>query len=118
LPGKHAFAMQAWSLYVMTGRKLPPLLVGRCYTCPPLGNVDVTPPDLDREINGETTGVLRLTTTNGVSLAFPVRAFQLQMLMASLMRAFPQQARVNLRLCEERSGSDNASDRTRGARKS
>ena len=78
----------------MTGRKLPPLLVGRCYTCPPLGNVDVTPPDLDREIKGETTGVLRLTTANGVSLAFPVRAFQLQMLMASLMRAFPQQARA------------------------
>jgi hypothetical protein len=102
----------------MTGRKLPPLLVGRCYTCPPLGNADVTPPELDREVNGETTGVLRLTTTNGVSLAFPVRAFQLQMLMGSLMRAFPQQARLNLRLCEEPSGSDDASDRPRGARKS
>jgi hypothetical protein len=105
-------------LYVMTGQKLPPLLVGRCYTCPPLGNVDVTPPDLNREIKGETTGVLRLTMANGVSFAFPVRAFQLQMLMASLMRAFPQQARVNLRLCEEWSGSEGGSGRRRGARKS
>jgi hypothetical protein len=100
----------------MTGRNLPPLLVGRCYTGPPLGNVDVTPPDLDREIKGETTGELRLTTANGVSLAFPVRAFQLQMLMASLMRAFPQQARLNLRLGEEWSGTEDGSGRTRGAR--
>ena len=102
----------------MSGRKLPPLLVGRCYTCPPVGNADVTPPDLDREIRGEITGVLRLTMSNGVSLAFPVRAIHLQRLMASLMRAFPQQAKVNLRLCEEQNARESGPGRTRGAGKS
>lgn len=101
----------------MTARKLPPLLAGGCYICPPLSNVDFIPPDLEREIKGETTSILRVTLSNEVKLEIPIRAFQLQMLMSSLMRAFPQQAMANLRLCEEQDGAQSGPGRSRGARK-
>jgi hypothetical protein len=104
----------------MTGRKLPPLLVGGCYEGPPLCDIDFTPPDLEREIRGEATAVLRLSLTNDVRLSFPLRAFQLQMLMCSLMRMFPQQALANLRIPEEEGedqGSGSGPGRSRGMRK-
>ena len=99
----------------MTGRKLPPLLAGGWYTCPPLTDLDFTPPDLDRELTGEATSLLRLTLSNEVNLEVPLRMFQLQMLICSLMRAFPQQALANLMLCGEQEETD--PDRTRGAQK-
>lgn len=102
----------------MTGRKLPPLLAGACYTGPQLGDVDFTPPELERELKGEATAVLRLTLANEVSLAFPLRAFQLQMLMSGLMRAFPQQALANIRFCaEQEDGNLDGPGRTHGAGK-
>ena len=102
----------------MTGRKLPPLLAGACYTGPQLGDVDFTAPDLARELKGEATAELRLMLANEVSLAFPMRAFQLQMLMSSLMRTFPQQALANLRFCEEQEdGNRDGPGRTQGAGK-
>jgi hypothetical protein len=106
---------QSEELRIMPVRKLPPLLVGGSYTCPPLSNVDFTPPDLARELKGETTASLRVRLSNEVALEMPVRAFQLQMLMASLMRAFPQQALANLRFSEEEEGAEGGPGRTRGA---
>ncbi len=85
----------------MTGRKLPPLLAGADYECPPLNSLDFTAPDIARELRGEATSLLRLGFTNEVGLRIPIRAFQLQMLMCSLIRTFPQQALLNLRLYEE-----------------
>ena len=85
----------------MTGRKLPPLLAGAEYECPPLNSLDFTAPDIARELRGEATSLLRLGFTNEVGLRIPIRAFQLQMLMCSLIRTFPQQALLNLRLYEE-----------------
>lgn len=90
----------------MPGRKLPPLLAGGCYMCPPMSNIEVTPPDLEREVRGETTAMFRVRLSNEVMLEIPVRAFQLQMLMSSLMRTFPQQAMANLRLCIEQEQED------------
>ena len=83
----------------MTGRNLPPLLAGASYRCPVLGSVEFTPPDIARELRGEATAQLRLQFANGTALEVPLRAFQLQMLMGSLMKAFPQQALVQLRFC-------------------
>lgn len=83
----------------MTGRNLPPLLEGASYRCPVLGSVAFTPPDIARELRGEATAQLRLQCANGTALEVPLRAFQLQMLMGSLMKAFPQQALVQLRVC-------------------
>lgn len=85
----------------MTGRKLPPLVVGADYECPPLNSLGFTAPDIARELRGEATSVLQLGFTNEVGLRIPVRAFQLQMLMCSLIRIFPQQALMNLRLHED-----------------
>ena len=102
----------------MPGRKLPPLLVGGCYMCPPLSSIDFTPPDLEREVRGETTAMFRIRLSNEVNLEIPVRAFQLQMLMSSLMRAFPQQALANLRLCQEEETAESGPDRSHSARKS
>ncbi len=82
----------------MTGRNLPPLLAGASYRCPLLGNVEFTPPDIARELRGEATALLRLQFANGTGLEVPLRAFQLQMLMGSLMAAFPQQALAQIRL--------------------
>lgn len=101
----------------MTGRKLPPLLAGGCYTCPALVDVEFSQPDLERELAGETTAMLRLKLSNEVGFEIPLRAFQLQMLMSSLMRAFPQQALANLRLCAEQEEDQPGPGRTRGAGK-
>lgn len=101
----------------MTVRKLPPLLAGARYGCPPLASLAFTPPDLARELRGETTSVLRLELSNEVGLEVPLRAYQLQMLMSSLMRTFPQQAMANLRLCEAEERAQGGSGRTRRARK-
>ena len=90
----------------MSGRNLPPLLAGASYRCPPLGNIEFTAPDIARELKGEATATLRLQLANGTELAVPMRAFQLQMLMGSLMKAFPQQALVQLRLCVEEEESN------------
>lgn len=101
----------------MTGRKLPPLLVGGCYTCPPLVDIGFSQPDLELELKGEATAMLRLKLSTEVSLEIPLRAFQLQMLMSALMRTFPQQALANLRLCEEQEEDQPGPGRTRGAGK-
>lgn len=85
----------------MTGRNLPPLLAGATYMCPLLGNVEFTPPDISRELQGEATVLLRLSLASGVVLEVPMRAFQLQMLMGSLMKTFPQQALTQLRFYAE-----------------
>jgi len=85
----------------MTGRKLPPLLAGAEYECPALNSLNFTAPDIARELRGEATSLLQLGFTNEVNLRIPLRAFQLQMLMCALIRTFPQQALLNLRLFEE-----------------
>ena len=90
----------------MTGRRLQPLAVGEVYGCPLLCNVEFTSPDLERELQGEATALLRLTFANDTAIEAPVRAYQLQMLMGNLMRAFPQQALVQLRF----QGDDGAPD--------
>ncbi|MFN4140856.1 hypothetical protein [Aestuariivirga sp.] len=94
----------------MTARKLPPLLVGVSYRSPLLTAADFSGPDLARELAGEVTAVLRLRFANGTELEVPARAFQLQMLMGSLMRSFPQQALAQLRHCpdDDAGGPDQA----------
>lgn len=94
----------------MTARKLPPLLVGEVYKSPPLHSMDFTAPDIEREMQGEATSLLRLKFVNETGVDVPVRAFQLQMLMGSLMRAFPQQALAQLRFCDDDGKADGKSD--------
>ncbi len=102
----------------MPARKLPPLLAGGSYSCPPLAAIEFTPPDLERELKGETTAMLRVKLANEVGLEIPLRAYQLQMLMSALMRTFPNQAVANLRLREEQEKREQEEGRPVGARQS
>ena len=101
----------------MTGRNLPPLMAGASYQTPSASGLDFTMPDIARELRGEATALLKLNLANGTGLEVPVRAFQLQMLMSSLMRASPQQALTNLRLFAELEDVADAPGPVRGARK-
>lgn len=101
----------------MRGRKLPPLLVGTRYQCPALQAIEFTAPDLASEVRGEATAVIGLTLANETHFESPVRAFLLHMLMASLIRAFPQQALATLRLGHEPDGSEDGPGQAKGARK-
>jgi len=83
-----------------------------------LSNVDFTAPDIERELQGEATSLLRLTFANETGIEVPVRAFQLQMLMGSLMRIFPQQALAQLRFCDDDDRADGKNDPGRARRKS
>ncbi len=102
----------------MPARKLPPLLAGGGFTCPASAPADFTPPDLERELKGETTAMLRVKLANEVGLEIPLRAYQMQMLMSALMRIFPNQAMANLRLREEQEKREQEEGCPRGARQS